>query len=144
MKNASMLALTMVLAFTSLNGSAQTSAGRPLEAQLNGAEEVPGPGDPDGFGEVHMTLDPGRREICFQLSVSNIAPATAAHIHVGQAGVAGPVVVGLQPPTSGFSSACVAVSRELILEIIKNPSAYYVNVHNALFPAGAVRGQLTK
>lgn len=32
----------------------------------------------------------------------------------------------------------------LIDAIRKDPSAYYVNVHNAPFPAGAVRGQLTK
>jgi hypothetical protein len=85
------------------------------------------------------------REVCFQLTVSDIAPATASHIHRAPAGVAGPVVVGLTPPpTSGSSSACVSASRELILEIIQNPEAFYVNVHNADFPAGAVRGQLSR
>jgi hypothetical protein len=38
----------------------------------------------------------------------------------------------------------VSAPRELILEIIQNPEAFYVNVHNADFPAGAVRGQLSK
>jgi hypothetical protein len=76
--------------------------------------------------------------------VSGIAPATAAHIHVGAAGVAGPVVVPLAPPT-GTSSGCVTgVSPELIKAITQNPQNYYVNVHNAEFPAGALRGQLSK
>jgi len=32
----------------------------------------------------------------------------------------------------------------VLKEIMGNPSAYYVNVHTAEFPNGALRGQLTK
>jgi hypothetical protein len=38
----------------------------------------------------------------------------------------------------------VEVDRELALAILKHPADYYVNVHNAEFPAGAARGQLSK
>ncbi len=119
------------------------AGGAPQSATLTGAAEVPGPGDPDGSGSASLRLNPGQGEICYELAVANIAPATAAHIHVGPAGVAGPVVVPLAPPTSGSSSACAAVDRDLVLAILKNPAGYYVNVHNAGFPAGAVRGQLS-
>ena len=122
--------------------TAAQAGGRPLEASLTGAAEVPGPGDPDGSGEAFLTLNQGQGEICFQLSVSDIAPATAAHIHRGAEGVPGPVVVGLAPPTTGFSSGCVSVDRDLVKEIRHNPAGFYVNVHNAPFPAGAIRGQL--
>jgi hypothetical protein len=119
--------------------------GRPFATTLTGAAEVPGPGDPDGSGTAAVRLNLGQGEVCFELVVSGIAPATAAHIHVGPAGVAGPVVVGLAPPTSGTSSGCVTdVSPELIKVITQNPQNYYVNVHNADFPAGALRGQLSK
>jgi hypothetical protein len=118
--------------------------GRPFFTTLTGAAEVPGPGDPDGSGTATVTLNQGQSEICFEITVSGIAPATAAHIHVAPAGIAGPVVVPLTPPTSGSSSGCVSVDPGLIKAIRQNPSAYYVNVHNADFPAGAVRGQLSK
>ena len=55
------------------------------------------------------------------------------------------MVVGLTPPpTGGSSSGCVSADREEIKEIIQHPEEYYVNVHNADFPLGAVRGQLSK
>jgi CHRD domain len=118
--------------------------GRTLSTTLTGAAEVPGPGDPDGSGTATLTVNPGLGQICYELTVSGIAPATAAHIHVGAVGVAGPVVVPLDPPTDGTSSGCAEVSRELALAILMSPSNYYVNVHNAEYPAGAVRGQLSK
>lgn len=122
---------------------AQTG-GRPLQASLTGAAEVPGPGDPDGTGSARITVNPGRTQVCYKLSVANIAPATMAHIHEAAPTAAGPVVVTLGAPTTGASSGCVTVTSALALEILKDPGDYYVNVHNAEFPGGAVRGQLGK
>ena len=118
--------------------------GRRLATPMTGAEEAPGPGDPDGSGNAVFTLNHGQGQICFELTVSNIDPATAAHIHEAPPGVPGPVVVPLTPPTSGSSTGCVSVERDLIKGIIQDPDEYYVNVHNAAFPAGAVRGQLAR
>ena len=138
------LAAGILLGLTLIAAAVADNGGRPLATTLTGAAEVPGPGDPDGSGTASIRLNPGQGEVCFELAVSGIAPATAAHIHVGPAGVAGPVVVGLAPPTSGTSSGCVSADPALIKAIIQNPEQYYVNVHNAEFPAGAVRGQLSK
>lgn len=118
--------------------------GRPLAAQLTGAAEVPGPGDPDGTGVAQLRLNQGQRTICYRLTVNAIAPATAAHIRAAPAGVAGPVVVPLAAPTTGTSEACATVDRALIKAIRQSPADYYVNVHNPEFPLGAVRGQLAR
>lgn len=123
---------------------AGTEGGRFLTASLTGANEVPGPGDPDGTGTAVVSVKPSSQRLCFELSVDNIAPATAAHVHDGPAGVAGPVVVTLTPPSDGSSEGCVTADKTLLKDIKKNPTEYYVNVHNTEFPAGAVRGQLSR
>ena len=140
------LAALSALAFTSV-AAAGADSGRPFSTELTGAAEAPGPGDPDGSGTAKLTLNPGLEEVCWQISVADVAPITAAHIHRAAAGVPGPVVVPLFPPlpdADGNSSGCIAADRDLILDIIQNPEGYYVNVHNADFPAGALRGQLSK
>lgn len=122
---------------------AGAQGGRPFTTHLTGAAEVPGPGDPDGSGQAALTINPGQRTVCYRLTVEGIEPATAAHIHRGTADQAGPVVVTLGAPTDGSSDGCVEdVDRELLQDILSNPSGYYVNVHNATHPAGALRGQL--
>jgi hypothetical protein len=127
----------------SANAASAANGGVRLSTTLLGANEVPGPGDPDGSGTAVLRLNVGQEQICYTLTVSNIAPATAAHIHVGTTDTAGPVVVGLAAPTSGLSSGCTSVDPLLIKAIIQHPEHYYVNVHNAEYPAGALRGQLS-
>lgn len=118
--------------------------GRPIFAHMTGPQEVP-PGDPDGTGTARFTLNQGQGQVCYEVTVANIAlPATASHVHRGVAGVAGPPVVFLAAPVNGTASGCVAVARETIKAIRQNPSAYYVNVHNGEYPSGAVRGQLQR
>lgn len=112
-----------------------------LHAGLAGAREVPGPGDKNGSGVAHVEVDPVSGSICYRLTVRNIAPAAAAHIHDGERDEAGPIVQHLNAPSDGSSSGCVTNS-ELASALAEEPSAFYVNVHNAEHRAGAVRGQL--
>ena len=121
-------------------------AGSPTSTDLVGAEEVPGPGDPDASGFADLSLKKNKGTVCYDLSWADVdGTVTAAHIHVGEAGVAGPVVVPL-PATgegsSGSASGCTSADKALITTIRKNPADYYVNVHSTTWPAGAVRGQL--
>lgn len=116
--------------------------GAKFKTILTGAAEVPGPGDPDGRGEATISVNPGQSRICWEIRVNDIDPATAAHIHIGAAGTSGGVVLGLSAPTDGDSEGCEDVARSLADAIRKSPASYYVNVHNAPYPAGALRGQL--
>jgi hypothetical protein len=114
------------------------------KATLTGAAEVPGPGDTDGGGTVQVMLKPEKGEVCYELSVTKIDEATAAHIHEGAVGKEGPVTVGLEAPKGGTAKGCKTADAAVIKAIMANPANYYVNVHNAAFPQGAVRGQLAK
>jgi hypothetical protein len=137
---------TVIMALALLTGvpvAAAQNMGN-ATAKLTGAAEVPGPGDPKGSGTVQVTLDPDTGEVCYELSVANIEEATAAHIHVGAMGQEGQVEVALEAPKTGTAKGCTRADAAVINAIMQDPSGYYVNVHNAAFPKGAVRGQLSK
>ena len=129
---------------------AHSTSGRSLKATMSGANEVSatgqkGVGDPDGTGTARISINSGQNRLCFTLRVKNIDTAVAAHIHEAKAGVAGPIVVSLKAPdANGLARGCVKVKRAELKDIRRNPKMYYVNVHNAAFPGGAVRGQLQK
>ena len=116
--------------------------GNNFSATMNGAAEAPGPGDPDGWGKASIAINDAANTICTDLEVRDIAEPTAAHIHRGGPGVAGPPVVTLDPPDDNDSDDCDTVTDALIDEIRANPGGFYVNVHTPDYPKGAIRGQV--
>lgn len=121
-----------------------------LHTVLTGAQEIPGPGDDDGVGAFAAVIRGDR--LCYALVATRIETATAAHIHAAPTGVAGGIVVGLNTPNP-VSRGCITavddaqntmatLTHSELAAIVANPSQFYVNVHNASFPAGAIRGQL--
>jgi len=129
--------------------------GRKFTTPMSGAEECNssgtcGVGDPDGSATGSITVNVGQDRVCWEFTnVTNVAPVNRGHIHKAPAGSNGGIVVdffnvaaGTQGPLTGCTTTLLG--RELLLDIIRDPSAYYLNLHNADFPAGAVRGQLEK
>ena len=145
--------LTAVGALAALSAVPAQATGnvQHLRTFMTGAQEAPGPGDPDGLGIFSAVTTP--HSLCYVITAKRIAPAAAAHIHAAPAGVPGDIVVGLEAPTSGFAMDCISTVPEAenttetltmseLAAIRANPSDYYVNVHNEPFQAGAIRGQL--
>jgi len=126
-----------------------------LFAELSGRNEIsattgqPGAGDPDGFGSASFTFDGD--QLCFGITVANLAGPVAAHIHKGGKAENGPIVIPLTQPATGdpgASSGCVPLNTPELAataaDIQAHPRAYYANVHTGEFPGGAVRGQLKR
>jgi hypothetical protein len=103
-------------------------------------------GDPDGSGTATVLIRDTDATLCYAILVTGIATPTLAHIHQAPAGVNGGIVVDLVPPETGdpgFASDCVTgVDATLLENIRQNPLGFYVNVHNDVYPGGALRGQL--
>lgn len=122
-------------------------AGRTFWTDLAGENEVnslgqPNQGDLDGSGTARITLNAGKSTVCFDIDVTGIAPVRAAHIHSAPAGSNGGIVVNLVLDGGPLSGCTENVSRDIILDILTHPADFYVNVHNADYPNGALRGQL--
>lgn len=136
-----MVGMALVTGLTALGG---TPAGADehgdadqveLGASLSGLNEVAA-GDADGTGDAEVKVE--GTEVCWEIEVANIATVVAAHIHVGAIGANGGVVVNFLGQLEG----CTTVSPVLATALRDTPQNYYVNVHTADFPGGAVRGQL--
>ncbi len=113
-----------------------------LATTLLGSRE-PGGGAPSGQGFATVAFDPGASTLYYYLWETGIGAPTTAHIHTGGAGTAGGVLVGLSPSfTNGQAFGHVAVDATTLAAIQAAPDLYYVNIHNADFPNGALRGQL--
>ncbi len=118
-----------------------------ITAILNGANERPGPGDPDATGRAVIFIDDDSNMLCLSLRWSNVdGTPSGLHIHFAPPTDPGPVVVPFAVPAPGATRTfqCVTVANEALLDnIAANPSQYYINLHSTpTYPAGALRGQL--
>ena len=122
---------------------------------LTAGEEVPpcpaaGPG---AQGTANVTLSPDESSLTATVNYSGLSgPATAAHIHAGKAGVAGPVVLPFSgdlssPINKTFTAADYVAAPNAppdfpsFVQSLKSGGAY-VNVHTAACKPGEIRGQI--
>lgn len=96
---------------------------------------------PSGSGSI--ALDPVAKTISGSFTTTNVVNATLGHIHDGNVGVAGPVVVPLvqSPAGSGVWTVSNALLTDAQITRLK-AGGYYVNIHTSLNPTGEIRGQL--
>jgi hypothetical protein len=141
--------------------TAFASEKRNFTASLKGREEVPAV-ETIAQGQAIFHLSKDGTELSYKLIVANIENVLMAHIHIGPAGVNGPVVVWLYPEgpppqliegrfdgilAEGVITEADLVGMlagmtmdDLVAEMLAGNT--YVNVHTTQFPGGEIRGQI--
>jgi hypothetical protein len=159
-----------LLAFASLVVQTSEAQEVKLQADLIGFQEVPALLS-TGEGEFTATVDPSRTSITFTVTYSGLlADATQSHIHFGQRGVNGGIMIffctNLTPPvgvpmpqhcplregtvTGTVTAADVVgptaqgvapMSLDNVISAIQS-GQIYANVHSTRWPGGEIRGQV--
>lgn len=134
-----------------------------FRAELTGFEEVPPVLTPArGSFRAQLAADGGSLD--FELTFTDLtSQSTAAHIHLGQPRVNGPVAVflcggdaGPECPGMGGTVRGTITSDDVLsvpeqglvagdlagLVRLMRAGVTYVNVHSTMFPGGEIRGQL--
>lgn len=143
-------ALLMTLAITGCASSPSTTAppkdtmgmmGQSMQAKLDGSHEVP-PNDSQASGVSNITVA-ADKSVRGNVTTTGI-DGKAAHIHIGAAGVNGPVIVPLTKTADNVWSVpagAMLTDPQYASYVAGN---LYVNVHSAAHPGGEIRVQLTK
>jgi hypothetical protein len=111
---------------------------------MTGAQVVPGPGDPDGFGSARLPNASDLGRICWDINTEGIdVPLTGSLIHAGGSGQVGVVVLQLfgevnDPDPTG----CRTADRQLLRDLNQKSREFYVAVSTFAYPGGAIRGQV--
>ena len=116
------------------------------DVTISGAESVP-PNATPATGSAVVIVDDVLNTVSVDLTFSGLigGPATAAHIHCCVPPTAnGPVVIpftSFPNTTSGTYSNIFSGVSTADIQGIENGLAY-INIHNAEFPAGEIRGDI--
>ena len=162
-KNYLILPMVLVLGLTQF---APVSAGdkdgeKVFVAELSGASEVP-KRDTDAKGTARIRLNDDGDRMEFVVEVEGIRNVKAAHMHLGKAGVNGPVIAWLYPSSpperliegdfrgvlgrgdlrkNDLIGPMSGKSLDDLAREIRNGNVF-VNVHTNQNPDGEIRGQL--
>ncbi|VFJ14962.1 CHRD domain-containing protein [Candidatus Nitrosocosmicus franklandus] len=149
------LVLGGVFVLSSITDVATVFANHEFSANLTGQEEVP-PVDTQATAEaIFVPIAPANETIDYFLNSTNLSGVTQGHIHSGEKGVNGPIVVTLfsyNTTQDAVSENGTITADNLegplqgktvadLISAMKNSSTY-VNFHTEQNPEGEIRGQL--
>jgi CHRD domain-containing protein len=149
--------LTLSATTTSFTNSAFAQGAEKFVADLSVSQVVP-PIDSKASGNAEFQSTTDGSSISYKVNVTDINAVKAAHIHIGEIGQNGDVVVTLfksETPTghlSGILSKGNITSDKLegpmagkqlsdLIDVMKSEGTY-VNVHTQQNPDGEIRGQI--
>ena len=132
--------LLMALTVLAIGGSSQALYAQVVSgtACLDGGQEVPPNASPaTGFGT--FSLDTNANTLAYDISYGGLlGVVTAAHFHLGDCGVVGPIQLGL--PTNNPIVGTVGLTSAQVTAAAAGD--WYINIHTTAFPGGEIRGTL--
>lgn len=135
-------ALSVILwtAVALVAGCATMGGGETVQITMTGDQEVkPVVTTATGTGSITVAED---RSVTGRFKLQNAAQITVAHIHVGAAGKAGPVIIPLQKiADNDWAVPAGAKLTEAQYQSFK-AGELYVNFHSAKYKPGEIRGQI--
>ena len=98
-------------------------------------------GDPIGSGVAIISINAATNQLCWKISsLTNVPSPTQVRLFQNFSGASGhngyKLGHGYQP------SGCIPVERVILGLFEAKPQRFFVNVHSARYPGGAVRGPL--
>jgi hypothetical protein len=109
-------------------------------ARLSGDQEVP-PTVTGATGTGGLTLETPSNVVSGSITIEGMT-ATAAHIHVGDVGVNGPIIVTLTQTSPGVWAVPPGTSLTEAQVALLNAGGLYFNAHSTALPNGEIRGQI--
>lgn len=113
---------------------------------MKAIHEVPAPAGRNEEGEATIELL-SDNSLKYNIHIHNLSASDAlnnAHIHFGDAGTSGPIIIPFNPTFvgAGTTGTVTGLRQGQIDTLLGKP--VYVNVHSTQVPAGLARGQLDK
>jgi hypothetical protein len=140
--------LLLAIAFQSCEHDSDNgpSTVKKWDVEIKAIYEVPAPAGRNEEGEATIELL-SDNSLKFNLHIHNMSPSDAltnAHIHTGDAGTSGGILIPFSPTFTGAgtSGTVTGLRQGQIDTLLGKP--VYVNVHSTQAPAGLARGQLDK
>lgn len=151
----STMLLSLVLGLSSCNDDDDGDMPTPVdevvmlrEVTLSGSQEVP-PNSSEATGTFKGQYNKDTKRLSYIITFEGITP-TAMHFHKGAPGMAGPIVIPINPgsnPYSGsnpfpssLSGSTSALTTEQEADLLAGN--WFLNIHSADFPDGEIRAQI--
>ena len=148
----------LLVLFLAAASQAQVSAGGDTirgTASLEATLVAGATGDPALSGDADLVVSPRRGAICFDIELDvdgalgeaeGADTVVSVHIHPGTAGVACegedcPAPIDLDFANEGLEG-CAKAGKQLLSSLVAEPEQFFLHVHTARFPTGALSGQL--
>ncbi len=150
-------AMASIVMTASLGTSIAAQQGQTFSATLSGGDENP-PTKSNATAVAQFQTSTDNSQVSYWVNATGLKKITAAHIHSGNQGESGQVVVALSKGKSANKNLEINLKGNItksdlvgplkgkevseLANLLNNGSAY-VNLHTAKYPKGAIQGQIS-